>query len=76
MKIKLTSVIVDDQKKALEFYTKVLGFIKKLDVPAGKFRWLTVVSHEEPNGTELLLEPNENPPPSPTRKASSNREFP
>ena len=61
MRIKLTSVIVDDQKKALDFYTNVLGFVKKFDFPAGKFRWLTVVSPEEPNGTQLLLEPNENP---------------
>ena len=60
MKIKLTSVFVDDQKKALEFYTKVLGFVKKSDFTAGKYRWLTVVSPEEPNGTELVLEPNEN----------------
>lgn len=61
MKIKLNSVFVDDQDKALKFYTEVLGFVKKTDVPVGKFKWLTVVSHEEPDGTELLLEPNENP---------------
>ncbi len=61
MKIKLTSVFVDDQEKALKFYTEVLGFVKKRDMPAGKFRWLTVVSPEEPDGTELLLEPNDNP---------------
>jgi predicted enzyme related to lactoylglutathione lyase len=61
MKIKLTSLFVDDQKKALEFYTKVLGFAKKADITAGKYRWLTVVSPDEPNGTELVLEPNENP---------------
>ncbi len=61
MKIKLTSVFIDDQAKALEFYTKVLGFVKKADFPAGKFRWLTVVSPEEPNGTQLVLEPNDNP---------------
>ncbi len=61
MKIKLTSVFVDDQAKALTFYTKVLGFVKKSDVTAGKYRWLTVVSSEEPEGTQLLLEPNENP---------------
>jgi predicted enzyme related to lactoylglutathione lyase len=60
MKIKLTSVFVDDQGKALKFYTKVLGFVKKSDITAGKFRWLTVVSPEEPNGTQLLLEPNDN----------------
>lgn len=61
MKIKLTSVFVDDQDKALKFYTEVLHFSKKLDFPAGKFKWLTVVSPEEPNGTQLLLEPNDNP---------------
>src|SRR2546427_1580996 len=61
MKIKLTSVYVDDQAKALEFYTKVLGFVKKADVTAGKYRWLTVVSPEEPNGPQLVLEPNDNP---------------
>ncbi len=61
MKIKLTSLFVDDQARALEFYTKVLGFMKKADVSAGKYRWLTVVSPEEPNGTQLVLEPKENP---------------
>ena len=60
MKIKLTSVFVNDQEKALEFYTKVLGFIKKTDVSAGAYRWLTVVSPEEPNGSQLVLEPNSN----------------
>ncbi|UCC45885.1 MAG: VOC family protein [Candidatus Zixiibacteriota bacterium] len=61
MKIKLASVFVSDQQKALEFYTEVLGFVKKTDVPVGEFRWLTVVSPEEPEGTELVLEPNDNP---------------
>jgi predicted enzyme related to lactoylglutathione lyase len=61
MKIKLTSVFVGDQERALEFYTKVLGFVKKTDITAGSFRWLTVVSPEEPNGIELVLEPNNNP---------------
>jgi catechol 2,3-dioxygenase-like lactoylglutathione lyase family enzyme len=61
VKIKLTSVVVDDQDKALEFYTEVLGFVKKTDVPVGKFKWLTVVSPEGPSDVELLLEPNENP---------------
>ncbi|WP_432193235.1 VOC family protein [Streptomyces sp. bgisy027] len=58
MKIHLTSVFVDDQAKALHFYTEILGFVKKHDVPVGeKDRWLTVVSPEEPGGAELLLEP-------------------
>jgi predicted enzyme related to lactoylglutathione lyase len=59
MKIKLTSVFVDDQEKAVKFYTQVLGFVKKLDFPMGKFNWLTVVSPEEPEGTQLFLEPND-----------------
>lgn len=57
MKIKLSSVLVDDQEKALQFYTNVLGFVKKHDVPVGKDRWLTVVSPEAPEEVELLLEP-------------------
>ena len=61
MRIKLTSVYVDDQDKALKFYTEVLGFQKKQDFPVGQFKWLTVVSPDEPNGPELLLEPNDNP---------------
>jgi catechol 2,3-dioxygenase-like lactoylglutathione lyase family enzyme len=61
MKIKLTSVLVDDQAKALKFYTEILGFVKKQDFPVGEFKWLTVVSPDEPDGTELLLEPNDNP---------------
>jgi catechol 2,3-dioxygenase-like lactoylglutathione lyase family enzyme len=61
MKIKLTSVFVDDQEKALKFYTDVLGFVKKQDFPVGQFKWLTVVSPEEPDAAELLLEPNDNP---------------
>jgi catechol 2,3-dioxygenase-like lactoylglutathione lyase family enzyme len=61
MQIKLTSVFVDDQEKALNFYTGVLGFIKKMDFSAGKYRWLTVVSPEEPEGVQLVLEPNANP---------------
>ena len=59
MLIKLTSVFVDDQEKALKFYTKILGFEKKADFPVGKFKWLTVVSPEAPDEVELLLEPNE-----------------
>lgn len=61
MKIFLNSVFVDDQDKALKFYTEVLGFVKKLEIPMGEFKWLTVVSPEDPDGTELLLEPNSNP---------------
>ena len=61
MKIKLTSVFVDAQDKALKFYTEVLGFVKKSDIKSGKYRWLTVVSPEEQDGTQLLLEPNDNP---------------
>ena len=57
MRISLTSVMVDDQEKALRFYTGVLGFVKKQDIPMGGARWLTVVSPLDPNGTELLLEP-------------------
>ena len=58
MKIKLSSVFVDDQDKALKFYTEVLGFAKKADLPAGEFRWLSVASPESPDEIELLLEPN------------------
>ena len=61
MKIKLTSVYVDDQEKALHFYTEVLGFAKKNDFSNGPYRWLTVASAEEPNGTELQLALNSNP---------------
>jgi predicted enzyme related to lactoylglutathione lyase len=61
MKIKLNSVYVDDQEKALRFYTEVLGFVKKADFSLGPFRWLTVVSPEEPEGTELHLALNDNP---------------
>ncbi len=61
MKIKLTSLMVDDQDKALAFYTDVLGFLKKNEIPMGPYRWLTVVSPEDPGGAELSLEPNANP---------------
>ena len=61
MKIKITSVFVNNQEKALKFYTEILGFVKKKDISVGEYRWLTVVSPEEQNGTELLLEPNANP---------------
>ena len=62
MKIGITSVMVQDQNKALKFYTEVLGFIKKTDVPVGEHKWLTVVSPEAPDGVELLLEPMGFPP--------------
>jgi catechol 2,3-dioxygenase-like lactoylglutathione lyase family enzyme len=62
MKINHTSVMVDDQEKALKFYTEVLGFVKRNDIPLGEFKWLTVVSPEGPNDIELLLEPMGFPP--------------
>jgi len=62
MKIKLTSIYVDDQERALRFYTEVLGFVKKADFSQGPFRWLTVASAEDPDGTELQLALNSNPP--------------
>ena len=61
MRIIYNSIFVDDQEKALNFYTEVLGFVKKEDVAAGEFRWLTVVSPDNQEGTELVLEPNKNP---------------
>lgn len=61
MRITITSVLVDDQSKALRFYTEILGFVKKADIPLGENRWLTVVSPESPEGPELLLEPDSNP---------------
>lgn len=61
MRIILTSVFVSDQDKALRFYTEKLGFVKKQDVPVGEYKWLTVVSPQDQDGTELLLEPNNNP---------------
>jgi catechol 2,3-dioxygenase-like lactoylglutathione lyase family enzyme len=69
MKINLASVLVDDQDKALRFYTEVLGFTKKTEVPLGTHRWLTVVSPEEPDGVELLLEPDEHPAAKPFKRA-------
>ena len=57
MKIKLTSVMVNDQDKALKFYTEILGFVKKTEIPMGEHKWLTVVSREEQDGVELVLEP-------------------
>jgi catechol 2,3-dioxygenase-like lactoylglutathione lyase family enzyme len=69
MKINLASVLVDDQDKALRFYTEVLGFAKKHDVPLGGHRWLTVVSPEEPDGVELVLEPDAHPAARPFKDA-------
>lgn len=69
MKIKLTSVFVADQTKALEFYTSVLGFVKKADIPCGEHRWLTVISPDGPSDVELLLEPMGFPPAKTYQKA-------
>jgi catechol 2,3-dioxygenase-like lactoylglutathione lyase family enzyme len=69
VRITLTSVLVDDQAKALAFYTDVLGFVKKTDVPLGEHRWLTVVSPEGPEGPELLLEPSDHPAVRPFKDA-------
>jgi catechol 2,3-dioxygenase-like lactoylglutathione lyase family enzyme len=69
MQITLTSILVDDQAKALAFYTDVLGFRKKNDIPMGEHRWLTVVSPEAPDGVELLLEPDEHPAVKPFKAA-------
>ena len=69
MKIRLTNVFVDDQEKALKFYEEVLGFVKKQDFLVGEFKWLTVVSPEEPDGVELLLEPSDNPATKAFKKA-------
>ncbi len=69
MRIHLTSVFVDDQEKALAFYTGILGFVKKADVPMGTSRWLTVVAPESPDGPELLLEPSEHPAVPPFKDA-------
>ncbi|MFJ8749304.1 VOC family protein [Streptomyces sp. NPDC102441] len=69
MKIHLSSVFVDDQEKAVRFYTDVLGFVKKDDVPLGADRWLTVVSPEDPDGTQLLLEPDGHPAAKPYKAA-------
>ena len=69
MKIVLTSILVDDQDKALRFYTEVLGFVKKTEVPMGEHRWLTVVSKDQPNGVELVLEPDTHPAARPFKQA-------
>jgi catechol 2,3-dioxygenase-like lactoylglutathione lyase family enzyme len=69
VRITLTSVLVDDQEKALRFYTEVLGFVKKHDIPLGEARWLTVVSPQDPDGPELVLEPDQHPAAGPFKKA-------
>lgn len=69
MRINLASVLVDDQAKALRFYTEVLGFLPKADIPLGEARWLTVVSPDDPDGTELVLEPDGHPAARPFKDA-------
>jgi catechol 2,3-dioxygenase-like lactoylglutathione lyase family enzyme len=69
VRINVTSVLVDDQEKALKFYTEVLGFVKKADAPVGDALWLTVVSPDDPDGTELLLEPDGHPAAGPFKQA-------
>ena len=76
MKIKITTVYVDDQEKALRFYTEVLGFVKKNDFSQGPYRWLTVASAEEPNGTELQLALNNNPAAKAWQQASFQQNQP
>lgn len=76
MRFKLMSVFVDDQDKALQFYTEVLGFLKKKDFPVGEYKWLTVVSPEEPEGPELLLEPSDNPAARAYKKALFEQNIP
>jgi catechol 2,3-dioxygenase-like lactoylglutathione lyase family enzyme len=76
MKIVVTSVFVDDQEKALQFYTRLLGFVKKHDIPMGHSRWLTVVAPSDPDGTELLLEPDGHPAVGPFKHALVNDGIP
>ena len=76
MRITVASVLVDDQDKALKFYTEVLGFVKKAEVPLGEARWLTVVSREAPDGTELLLEPDSHPAAGPFKRALVDNGIP
>ncbi|MFN7023413.1 MAG: VOC family protein [Pseudorhizobium sp.] len=76
MRIYVTSIFVDDQAKALNFYTNVLGFVAKYDIPVGEHRWLTVVPAEAPLGTELLLEPNEHPAVKPYQTAMAEDGIP
>ena len=76
MRINLTSVFVDDQDKALRFYTEVLGFQKKTEIPVGEYRWLTVVSPEAPEGPELVLEPDSHPAVGPFKAALARDGIP
>ena len=76
MKIIHTSVFVNDQGKALKFYTETLGFVKKRDITAEQYRWLTVVSPDDQNGTELVLEPNDNPAAKTYQKAIFEQGIP
>lgn len=76
MRIVVTSVFVDDQEKALQFYTNKLGFVKKHDIPMGAARWLTVVSPEDSGGTELLLEPDSHPAAAPFKRALASDGIP
>ena len=76
MQIILSSVYVDDQDKALQFYTEVLGFVKKQDFPVGRFKWLTVASPDDVDGVELLLEPNDNPATRTFQKAICEQGIP
>jgi catechol 2,3-dioxygenase-like lactoylglutathione lyase family enzyme len=76
MKIVVTSVLVDDQDRALQFYTQVLGFVKKHDIPMGHARWLTVVSPNDPDGVELVLEPDGHPAAGPFKQALVNDGIP
>jgi catechol 2,3-dioxygenase-like lactoylglutathione lyase family enzyme len=69
MRINVMSVMVDDQAKALRFYTDVLGFVKKTEIPVGEYSWVTVVSPDEPDGTQLSLEPDQHPAARPFKQA-------
>ncbi len=76
MRMKFTKIYVDNQDRALTFYTEVVGFLKQADFLVGSFRWVTVVSPEEPDGTELLLEPNDNPAPKISQAALFQQGIP
>jgi catechol 2,3-dioxygenase-like lactoylglutathione lyase family enzyme len=76
VRINLTSVLVDDQDKALRFYTEMLGFTAKHDIPMGEHRWITVVSPQDPDGTELVLEPDSHPAVKPFKEALASDGIP